>query len=408
MSPSDDPRLDEVARRLSGPGKPTWQDQKAFLRNPFVRLLAAGLDIDLAALDTQHREMRESTAALIQAAIWFGPLGWTVSGRQLKTTDYIEAVRLWEGTPDESAIDAFLTRAWGEADRVWLRGSFGPMTTLAGRHERTRDLLFERNRLVHKALEHHKYGDYEASTMIVLAQIDGLTFDFTENEYGFFYRGKDHFFEDDSTLAGMPEFLKTVRIAVNRSDDETSLSSAFRRHPIVHGRYPAFGTEINSTKAFALLAGVLEWLKPKASILTEKWQIEDELRYAGSKERDEFGKRRDRRGFEETRDSLEWLAIGEANAHRAHGRYLDDLSRMAPVSGIGRMKRSDRTTVTVAADGQSYWAWCQSDTDVCFGIAGRDGQATTSMYADEGPPAAPDQDSRWAREFDDPPPDWDG
>lgn len=408
MIPPDDPRLDEVARRLSGPGKPTWQDQKAFLSNPLVRLLAVGLDIDLAALDAQHREMRESTAALIQAAIWFGPLGWTVSGRQLKTTDYIEAVRLWEKTPEESAIDDFLTRAWAEADHVWLRMSFGPMTTLAGRHERTRDLLLERNRLLYKALEHHEHGDYEASTMIVLAQIDGLTFDFTENEYGFFYRGKDHFFEDDATLAGMPEFLKTVRRSVNRNDDETSLSAAFRRHPIMHGRYPAFGTKTNSTKAFALLAGVLEWLKPKAALRTEKWQAEDEVRYAGSKERDEFGKRRDRRGFSETRDSMEWLAIAEANEYRAHGRYNGDVSGMSQVFAIGRMERADRTTVTVAPDGQSYWAWCPSDTDVCFGIAARDGQATTSMYADEGPPSAPDQDPRWVGEFDDPPPDWVG
>ena len=92
MIPPDDPRLDEVARRLSEPGKGPWRDQKAFLNNPLVRLLAPGLGIDLAALETQHRELRESTAALIQAAIWFGPFGWTVSGRHLKTTDHMEAV----------------------------------------------------------------------------------------------------------------------------------------------------------------------------------------------------------------------------------------------------------------------------------------------------------------------------
>jgi hypothetical protein len=33
----------------------------------------------------------------------------------------------------------------------------------------------------------------------------------------------------------------------------------------MHGRYVAFGTETNSTKAFALLAGLLEWLKPRAA-----------------------------------------------------------------------------------------------------------------------------------------------
>ena len=406
MIPPDDPRVDEVARRLSGPGKPTWQDQKDFLANPLVRLLAASLGVDIAELDTQHRELRESNAALIQAAIWFGPLGWTVTGRHLNTTDYVEAVRLWEKTQDEAAVDELLTRAW--ADRIWLRGSFGPLTTLAGRHEATFDLLLERNRLLHKALEHHERGEYEASTMIVLAQVDGLTFDFTENAYGFFFRGKDHFFEDDHTLAGMPEFLKAVRHAVNRGDEQTSLSGRFRRHPIVHGRYLAFGTETNSTKAFALISGVLEWLKPKAAVLTERWQAEHEARYAGSDERDAEGKRLNRRGFVETRELLRWLAIRESNEHRNHGRYNPDLAAMFPGEGIGKMKRPRQTTLTVAPDGQSFWAWCKSDSDVCFGIAASNGEGTTSMYADVGPPAAPGQDPRWVGPFDDRPPDWSG
>ena len=335
----NDPRLDEVARRLSGPDKPTWQDQKAFLANPLVRLFAGELNVDLASLDAQLSEVRESAAALIQAAIWFGPFGWTVSGHRLKGTDYVEAVRLWEETHDEAAIDAFLTQAW--ADRVWLRGSFGPLTTLAGRHQATLDVLLERSRMVHRAFEHHERGEHEASTMIVLAQIDGLTLDFTENKYGFFYRGQDHFFEDDNTLAGMPEFLKVVRHAVNERDDDTSLSTGFRRHPIMHGRYLAFGTETNSTKSFALLSGVLEWLKPKAAILSERWQEEHEAEHAGSIERDDHGKRVDRRGFSETRESLRWLAIREANEHRNHGRYNADLLGMFPAKGVGKMQRAN-------------------------------------------------------------------
>jgi hypothetical protein len=268
-----------MARRMSGVTRPTWQQQKdfvQFLRNPLLRALASGLGVDVDGLLSQQRDVRESTSATLQAAIWFGPFGWTVSGHQLKSSDYVEAVRMWERSPDEAAIDEHLTRAW--ANPVWLRRSFGPLTTLAGRHEATLDLLLERNKLLHKALDHHDRGEYEASTMIVLAQVDGLTFDFTEGNYGFFYRAKDDFFEDDATLAGMPEFLKTVRKAVNRDDQRTSLSTVFRRHPIVHGRYLAFGTETNSTKSFALLSGVLEWLKPKAAALTEKWMVEQDAK----------------------------------------------------------------------------------------------------------------------------------
>ena len=405
MDPTD-PRLDEAARRLSGARGPTWQQQKEFLSNPILRSLAAGLGIDVAGLDGQLHDVRESVAATLQAAIWFGPFGWTVSGHKLKSSDYIEAVRLWETTPDEAVIDEHLTRAW--ANGVWLRGAFGPLTTLAGRHEATPDLLLKRNELLQKALDHHNRGEFEASTMIVLAQIDGLTSDFTENAYGFFYGAKDYFFEDDATLAGMPEFLMRVRNAVNRGDDRTSLSAAFRRHPIVHGRYPAFGTETNSTKAFALLAGVLDWLKPKAALLTNRWQAEHEAKYAGSEERDEEGRRLDRRGFSETRESLRRLALRESNEYRAHGRYNADLNGMFPVDGTGRMQRRDRTTLTVEPDGQSYWAWCQSDTDTVFGIAAREGEVASSLYADIGAPRAPAQDSRWVHESYEPPTDWNG
>jgi len=368
-----------MARRMSGVTGPKWQQQKDFVRflgNPILRSLASGLGIDVEGLLSQQRDVRESTAATLRAAIWFGPFGWTVSGHQLKSSDYVEAVRLWVKTADEAAIDEHLTRAW--ADPVWLRRSFGPLTTLAGRHEVTLDLLLERNKLLYKALDHHERGEYEASTIIVLAQIDGLTFDFTDNKYGFFHGGKDHFFEDDATLAGMPDFLRTVRKAVNRDDRKTSLLAAFRRHPIFHGRYLAFGTETNSTKAFALLAGVLEWLKPKAAVLTETRQAEHEVRYAGSDERDEEGRRLDRRGFSETRESLRWLSIRETNEYRARGRYNGDL------------------------------AWCPSDTTVCFGIAARDGEVTSSLYADVDPPRAPDADSRWVHESDDRLPDWSG
>ena len=189
-------------------------------------------------------------------------------------SDYVEAVALWQLNPDQAAVDEHLTRAW--ADPVWLRHSYGPLITLAGRHGPTRARLLVRNRLLDKALNHHKRGEYEASILIVLTQIDGLTLDFTEGQHGFFYHAKGEYFLDDETIAGMPEVLATVYRAVNHGDDTTSFSTEFRRHPILHGRYLAFGTETNSTKAFALLAGVLDWLKPKATELTERWQTEQE------------------------------------------------------------------------------------------------------------------------------------
>lgn len=273
MDPND-PRLDDIAHRLSRVGGMTWQQQKDMLRalrHPRLRSLAAGLKIDVDALVSQQESASRSIAAVLQGAIYFGPLGWTITGHEISSANLIEAVRMWEETEDEPALDEHLTRSW---DRLALRRSFGPLTTLAGNHEPTLDVLLERNLRLLKALDHHERAEYEASTMIVLAQVDGLTLDFTEGKYGFFYHGKDQYFIDHATVAGMPDFLATVYRAVNRTDNTTSLSTAFRRHPIMHGRYVAFGTETNSTKAFALLSGVLEWLKPKAAVLTEKWRTQ--------------------------------------------------------------------------------------------------------------------------------------
>jgi hypothetical protein len=406
-----DPRIDALARRMSGMSDETWQQQQdfiKFLNLPGIRHLASGLGVKLDDLMSQRQEVAEGTAAMLMAATLFGPFGWTITTRQLKQTDHIEAVRLWERTHDDAIVDDFLTRAWAHGDRIWFRSAIGPLTTLAGKHEATLDLLLERSRLVHKALDHHKAGEYEASTMLVLSQVDGLTFDFTENKFGFFYRGDDSDFEDDETVAGMPEFLRTVRHAVNRRDNTTSLSTAFRRHPVMHGRYVAFGTETNSTKAFALLAGLLEWLKPRAAVLTDQWQAAHEAKYAGSMERDSEGKRLDQRGFIETRDSLRWLAIRETNEHRNHGRYNSDLNGMFPREGIGGMKRRDGTTLTVAPDGQLWWAWCPSDTSLVFGIAARGGAVTSYYYADDEPPGPLGHDKRWVHELDERPPDWVG
>jgi hypothetical protein len=211
VDPDNSRRLDEIARRLSRPG---WERQRQFLSDPLARSLALAVGMDFGAIDDELREVRDGLAALMQAAIWFAPYGWTVSARILKASDYVEAVALWQHNHDPAAVDEHLTRAW--ADSVWFRQSYGPLTTLAGRHEPTLDLLHARNRLLDKAFDHHRRGDYEASVLIVLSQIDGIILQFTENKHGFFIGAKADSFVDDSTVAGMPEVLTPVWRYVNR------------------------------------------------------------------------------------------------------------------------------------------------------------------------------------------------
>ncbi len=388
----DENRLQELARRLAGP---EWTDAHRLMTDPLVRRFATALGVDFGSLDEQFEDAARGLSTLLEAALLFAPHGWAVSARSLKTTDYEAAVALWNDSRDPLAVDELLARAW--TDLVWLRHAYGPMTGLAGRHQPTQTLMRARSRLIDKAVTHHMNGDFEASTLIVLTQVDGLTFDFTEGEHGFFWRGQDRFFEDDHTLAGMPEFLRAVRATVNRDVNRTTLSAGFRRHAIMHGRDPSFGTIANSSKTFALLGAVIEWLGPKAAVLTERRQADHEARYAGTTERDADGRRLDRRGFVEARHVLRRVSIQQMAAFRDDGRYTATL----------RGKWQPPVTFAVSGDGRAYWAWARSGSDFCFGISGQNGEVLSSFYADDGPPGSPVTDPRWVRELDDLPPDWD-
>lgn len=96
------------------------------------------------------------------------------------------------------------------------------MLNLSGRHEATHDMLLARHALLRKALDHHERGEYEASVLIVLSQIDGLALDLTDPPFGFFYEPRPDEFEDQTTVAGMPVVLRAVWRAVIKSANTTS------------------------------------------------------------------------------------------------------------------------------------------------------------------------------------------
>jgi hypothetical protein len=59
----------------------------------------------------------------------------------------------------------------------------------------------------------------------------------------------------------------------------------------------------------------------------------------------------------------------------------------------------------VSPDGQSFWAWCQTDTNVIFGIGRKQGDIFNWYYADVGEPGPLGEDPRWISELDEHP-DW--
>lgn len=403
----DEELLNEFTRRMSKPGDMTRPEQKAFIENPIIRGFAGLVGVDLSDLEKTLRDNDRENLAWLRAAE-FTRFGWTPSARGPHRHAYVEAIEVWDTTQDSAAVDECLTRWWNDREMVYLKAAVGPMTALAGRHKPTRDILLARDRLVRRALDHHAKGQYEASVMILLAQIDGLVLDFTNDEFGFFIKAKEEYFEDDETVVGMQLVLRQVWNAISRPVFDSSESDEFLRHGILHGRLLGFGTQANSTKAIVLLGGVIEYLGPVARMETERRQIQVEARWAGSDEVDAEGRRKDRRGFVETRDSLRWLAVRESNEHRQHGVYRGDLLGMFP-KGVkfGTLARRDAIHLTVADDRQSWWAWAKTDSDFCFGIAGSDGQIPNRYYAGVAPPSAPDNDDRWTDHVHEPP-DWEG
>lgn len=406
----DDELIEDFVRRMSRPGDMSRRQQRDMLENPLIRGLARLSGVDMTHLDEMHRDAERAHLAWLRAAAEFTQFGWTPSHRGPSREAYGEAVEVWERTHDPAAVDECLTTWWNDGT-AHLKNAVGPLITLAGRHEPTRDILLARNRLVMRALKRHREGDFEASVLMLLPQIDGVVFDITNNDFGFFYKAKDRYFVDDETVAGMELVLRRVWKAVNRDVPVTTESDEFLRHGILHGRVLGFGTQTNSTKAIALLGGVINWLGPIAHVETERRQTVDEARWAGSREVDADGKRMDRRGFVETRDTLRSLAIREGNEHRQHGAYRADLASMFPGGAVSIMKgglpRIETIRLTVADDRQSWWAWAPSDSDFCFGIAGGNGEVTNRYYAGVGAPGPPDSDARWTEDAYRPP-DWEG
>ncbi|MCA1698904.1 MAG: hypothetical protein LC790_08395 [Actinobacteria bacterium] len=88
---------------------------------------------------------------------------------------------------------------------------------------------------------------------------------------------------------------------MSREQRTTVISDRLTRQGILHGRVLAFDTLRNSTKVWAALLAVIEAVGPRAKELNAKAAADYEERWAGSNERDEWGRRRDKRGFAEAR-----------------------------------------------------------------------------------------------------------
>lgn len=119
-----------------------------------------------------------------------------------------------------------------------------------------------RRRLIELALQDHQQGRYHASVPVVLAQIDGITYDLAQKS--FFERGKKgtKHLRAFETTAGDPTGLPALASLLSGSRSSTTEDPARipYRHGILHGRDLAYDSRRTSTKCLAALICLRDWI----------------------------------------------------------------------------------------------------------------------------------------------------
>lgn len=310
------------------------------------------------------------------------PLGWIAIGAA-PHDEYRKAARFAQ-QGDHEAAETLLVAAWNEDD-IRLRWAVNWVTALYRGDPETEAIGHARWEILDEAHRDHEDQRYASAISVVLAQLDGIVYDMTgADARSFFSSGKKaSHLEDETTLAGHPRGLRVLGELYNRGSKATSLEGSLRRHSILHGRELRYATVANSTKAFVALLAVIEWAKPIAEVAERKRHQDRERRFAGSNEVDEFGRRLDRRGFDEAQGILNTLAMYEFGHYQRCGRYTADAMQLDPAGDL-----SQQSDVRIETDGQGtvFRAWLSTPSGVVFGVAGSGGEWPRWEYVGTSPP----------------------
>jgi hypothetical protein len=358
-------------------------------------------DESLELARSAHAQYQALTQWPSEIAENLAPLGWIASGTA-PSNEYREAARLASEGETEAA-EELLTKTWNDDDR--LRWAVTRVNSLYFGTESMQKIGHHRRKQLNEALESHQEQRYASAIGIVLPQIDGIVHDLTgKAARSFFASGpKARHLRDDETMAGHPGGLTVLARLFNKDRRETTVDGELRRHGILHGRELDYDTLRNSTKAFVALLAVIEWAQPLAAAKAKKLIREEEERYAGSQERDEYGRRRDRRGFKEAQDALTKLSQYQYGHFKHRGLYetrLEDLDKPDGLPAIQGL------VLETSANRKEYRAWMPTETSVVFGVAGMVGEFEGWKYVGEGDPPADILGSEvWRHDIEDMPHD---
>lgn len=343
------------------------------------------------------------------------PLGW-IFFEQAPVEDYRRAAQLVRQGNVQDA-EQLIVESWNGADATLLHQTVHKVQHLykVANAEyddpSERDVGHPRAMLIHEAVENHREGRYASSITLALTQIDGVVADFSDEGHVFFSRDRSTgepraALTDDETLAGHPAALAALARLMTERCDTTEITGRLLRHGILHGRELGYGTRRNSTQALATLLAVVTWAQPIARALLAAATQAREARYLGSKERDDAGRLRDRRGFAEAKKSALSLSALQDRFYERNGRYAASADNVDP-GGVLADKFIGAST-SCSGDGQTYMAWATAETEYVFAVSGRNGEQTHWLYAgDKRPEGGVGSPDDWRGVLDDPAhPDW--
>ena len=352
-----------------------------------------GTDPDelLASIREQRGVYEELVSWPDRIAAALSPLGWPYFG-SVPNDAYKAATVLAEAGQTEEA-EQLLEDAWNELDAL-LRlpahrvfGLYGP--------DWDYDSGMSRQRLIGEAVDLHFEGRYAAAVSIVLPQMEGIFIDMTGKGATDFFEKNNRHLLDDETLPGHSLGLKALARYMTRGVHKTQTQGVLSRHGILHGRELGYDTRRNSTKALAGLGALIEWAQPRAEQIHREAAEERNRRYAGKKDVDQWGRRLDRRGFDDAIKLLRDVQRLQETYYLKHQRYAEN-KQLRPSPGV-----TGDYELRLGNDGQDWWAWAVTETGAVFGLACQDGDfAERDFFADDPPTGGIGADPRWINPFE--------
>jgi hypothetical protein len=384
---------DKIRKRMAL--DPEIQEIQEFITSDLGRAIAVAGGVSLESLDRSIETVDSTIRNLANSIECLGALGWATNSGGAPLDEQREALGLvTKGAIDEA--NAILSTGWEKlADRV-----VGQVAGLHFGDDSLWEIATARWALVAKAMAHHFNGDYEASILLLLTQVEGIVMDVTVSSNQpmgkyFFKTKRGASATDGDTVVGIEGALSIVRDWFCGGVLETQIGGTLSRHGIAHGRQLGYGTRENSARCIALLAAVIEWVRPLAEQLADQRNNDRLAVHAGSEEVDDSGIRMDRRGFSDARSRLLLLRAAQEQFRDAYGHFASGAKRT-------RFKVKGAELVTEMSKGGHWSGYTASESGLIFGLAVSD----TGLRYFEGKSVPPRPESTdWS---DEETPNWSG